>query len=187
MITTRALKKTDWPHVEALFGANGACGGCWCMFWRVPSGGAYWAEHKGAKNRKAFKALVESGAASGVLAFEGRTPVAWASVAPREDFAYFARTRTIPPAVREKTFSVTCFFVARSHRGRGVGAALLSEAIALARRNGAKVLEGYPSAPKSPGKQADAFVHTGLPSMFEAAGFARAAPAGAREVWRIAL
>ena len=21
---------------EELFGANGACGGCWCMFWRLP-------------------------------------------------------------------------------------------------------------------------------------------------------
>jgi hypothetical protein len=24
-----------WPDFEALFGENGACGGCWCMLWRL--------------------------------------------------------------------------------------------------------------------------------------------------------
>jgi hypothetical protein len=23
-----------WPDLEALFGKNGACAGCWCMWWR---------------------------------------------------------------------------------------------------------------------------------------------------------
>ena len=25
-----------WPAFEALFGAAGACMGCWCTHWRVP-------------------------------------------------------------------------------------------------------------------------------------------------------
>jgi GNAT superfamily N-acetyltransferase len=187
MLTARALSKTDWPEIERLFGANGACGGCWCMFWRVPSGGKYWAEAKGEKNRRSFKALVETGAASGVLAFDGKVPVAWASVAPRSDFAYFSRTRTIPPAADERAWSVTCLFVARSHRRRGATKLLLETATDLARSQGARVLEGYPSAPKPKRAQADAFIHTGIPTMFQAAGFKRAAKAGAREVWRIAL
>jgi GNAT superfamily N-acetyltransferase len=187
MIKTRALKPDDWPHVEKLFGKNGACGGCWCMVWRVPSGGKYWTEHKGEKNRKSFKTLVENGKATGVLAFDGDAPVAWASVAPRKDFAYFNRSRTIPPAENEKTWSVTCFFVARGWRNRGVSAALLREAARLAKRSKAKILEGYPSSPKSGERQPDAFIHTGLPVMFEAAGFRRAADAGARAVYRLDL
>lgn len=186
-LTARALKKTDWPHVEALFGANGACGGCWCMFWRAPSGGKYWAQAKGAKNRRSFKSLVETGAATGVLAFDGTAPAAWASVGPRADFAYFNRTRTIPPPAAEETWSVTCFFVAREHRRQGASKVLLDAAVELARKNGARLVEGYPSVPKSKGAQADAFIHTGLPSMFKAAGFRRAQKAGAREVWRFAL
>lgn len=187
MLKARALRRTDWPQIEALFGANGACGGCWCMFWRVPSGGAYWAEAKGDKNRRSFRALVESGAATGVLAFDGRAPAAWASVGPRADFAYFNRTRTIPPAAEERTWSVTCFFVARPYRRRGASQILLAAAKDLARKKGARILEGYPAAPKSNGAQPDAFVHTGLPAMFKAAGFERAAKAGAREIWRAAL
>jgi GNAT superfamily N-acetyltransferase len=187
MIRTRSLTPDDWPHVEALFGKNGACGGCWCMFWRVERGGKFWAEQKGEKNRKSFKKLIEGGKAQGVLAFDGDAPVAWASVAPRADFAYFARSRTIPPAADEKTWSVTCFFVAKDWRNKGVSAALLKEAVKLAKRNKAKVLEGYPSLPKAAGKQPDAFIHTGLPAMFEAAGFDRAADAGARAVYRLTL
>src|SRR5207253_1288830 len=25
-----------WPDLRRLFGANGACGGCWCMWWKLP-------------------------------------------------------------------------------------------------------------------------------------------------------
>ena len=27
---------TRWSDLEELFGERGACGGCWCMFWRLP-------------------------------------------------------------------------------------------------------------------------------------------------------
>jgi hypothetical protein len=29
------LKKKRWSDFEALFGERGACGGCWCMLWRL--------------------------------------------------------------------------------------------------------------------------------------------------------
>ncbi|MEQ1931335.1 MAG: GNAT family N-acetyltransferase [Parvularculaceae bacterium] len=184
MISTRPLRKTDWSHIESLFGANGACGGCWCMFWRVQSGGKYWAAQKGAGNRRAFKKLVETGAATGVLAFDGKAPVGWASVAPRRDFAYFERSRTMPPPADERTWSVTCFFVKREARWRGVAGALLDAAVDYAAGKKARLVEGYPSTVKEGVKAPDAFVHTGVPALFEAAGFNLAAAAGARAVYR---
>lgn len=33
-LTFHPLTPKRWPDVEKLFGARGACGGCWCMFWR---------------------------------------------------------------------------------------------------------------------------------------------------------
>ena len=27
-----------WSDLEQLFGARGACGGCWCMWWRLSAG-----------------------------------------------------------------------------------------------------------------------------------------------------
>ncbi|NWG72285.1 MAG: GNAT family N-acetyltransferase [Parvularculaceae bacterium] len=183
-IAARPLRKADWPLIEELFGDNGACGGCWCMFWRIPKGGAYWDAQKGEGNRRAFRKLVERGAATGVLALDGKTPIGWASVAPRADFAYFDRSRTIPPPADEKTWSVTCFFVKRGWRRRGVAGALLAEAVDYASRKKARLIEGYPAASWDGAKMPDAFVHTGLPSLFEAAGFEFAEAAGARAVWR---
>jgi hypothetical protein len=34
-ITIRPLTPSRWPDLEALFGRNGACNGCWCMYWRI--------------------------------------------------------------------------------------------------------------------------------------------------------
>lgn len=38
-VIVRPLTSDLWPAFEDLFGRNGACNGCWCMFWRV--GAAY--------------------------------------------------------------------------------------------------------------------------------------------------
>jgi predicted GNAT family acetyltransferase len=169
-ITVRPLGTDDWPLIERLFGANGACGGCWCMVWRLPKGGALWTESKGEPNRKAFKRLVVSGRASGVLAFRGETAVGWCSAAPKEDFAYFGRTRALDIDSPPKTWSVTCFFVPSRARGQGVAGALLRGAIELARKGGAAALEGYPVRPPASGeKTAAAFAWTGVPALFTAA------------------
>lgn len=184
----RSLAPNDFKAVEKLFGAAGACGGCWCMYWRVPSTGKYWEEHKGAPNRRAFKRLVESGRATGVLAFDGADAVAWCSVGPRQDFAYLARARKLPPAIDEATWSITCFFIRRDLRNAGLARDMLKTAIALAKKSGGAWLEGYPSTPSKAGARIpDAFAHTGVPSLFEDAGFMLAAKAGARCVYRLKL
>lgn len=59
-ITTRSLAPDDWPVVERLFGANGACGGCWCMSWRVPRRDKLWDNAEGARNKAAFRRLVKA-------------------------------------------------------------------------------------------------------------------------------
>ena len=57
----RPLAPGDWPIIVKLFGDNGACGGCWCMWPRVPRGGKLWDDLKGAKNRDCFRRLVRAG------------------------------------------------------------------------------------------------------------------------------
>ena len=74
-ISVRLLTVGDWPVVSELFGPNGACGGCWCMYWRVPRGGQLWEERKGEPNRRAFMRLVKSGQVHGCLAFAGEEPI----------------------------------------------------------------------------------------------------------------
>jgi hypothetical protein len=38
-LAIRPLTPALWPALVDLFGEKGACGGCWCMYWRI--GNAY--------------------------------------------------------------------------------------------------------------------------------------------------
>jgi GNAT superfamily N-acetyltransferase len=162
------LTPARWPDLEALFGPRGACAGCWCMWWRRSR--AAWRRGKGAGNRRAFRRLVVAGRVPGVLAYAGRDPVGWCAVAPRTDYPALARSRILRPVDERPVWSITCLFVARPWRRRGVSTALLEAAARLARRRGARIVEGYPTDTGSR-PTADTFVFTGLASAFERAGF----------------
>jgi GNAT superfamily N-acetyltransferase len=184
-LQARALRADDWPHLATLFGARGACGGCWCMAWRRPR--REWEAGKGESNRRALKRLVESGRATGCLAFAGDECVGWCSLGPRADFPVLQSMRSLRSDWDEGTWSATCFFIRKDWRGRGVSAALLRAAVALAREIGATRLEGYPVAPApgfERGRMPSAFAWTGLPQVFERAGFrALPDPPGKRPVY----
>ena len=175
--TIRPLASGDWPVIERLFGANGACGGCWCMWWRADKGGKSWHAAKGETNRQRFKALVEGGAVRGMIAFAGDEPVGWCNFGPRPDFPRLDRSRVLQRAAAGPVWSIACFFVKAGWRGRGVAQALLERASAECFARGAAEVEGYPkavAADRGSGKAPAAFVWTGLPAMFAKAGFARA-------------
>lgn len=169
-----------WKDVEQLFGARGACGGCWCMVWRLPK--REWLANKansGAGNRRALKRIVDSGDAPGVLAYAGGEPIGWCAVAPRSVYVALERSRTLKPVDDRPVWSVSCLFIARAWRRQGVAAKLLDAAAKFARARGARIIEGYPVEPYSE-KMPDVFAWTGLKSSFERAGFrevSRHAPA----------
>lgn len=186
-IAVRDLTPDDWPTVRALFGKNGACGGCWCMYWKVPRGGQLWEDVKGAKNQRAFRRLVTSGEQLGCLAFAQEEPVGWCSVGPRASYPRMERSRVLRCDWDEGTWSVPCFYVPARWRGRGVASALLAGAVDLARRHGARVLEGYPVVPKS-AQVPGAFAWTGVPVLFERRGFRDERPSGGpRPIYRLTL
>src|SRR6516164_10552649 len=56
-LTYHPLSPSQWDDFEALFGPRGACGGCWCMVWRLPR--KQWEQQKGDGNRKAMQGLVK--------------------------------------------------------------------------------------------------------------------------------
>lgn len=185
-ITTREIKPADWDALEELFGAKGACGGCWCMVWRSPYAGKAWRERLGEPNRRDLQSLLQSGALHAALAFDAEMPVGWCSVGPRADFPGLQRSRVLKTEWDERTWSVTCFVVKRTHRGRGVSGALLREAIRIAKKRGAKVIEGYPAKvnPEKP-KLPAVFAWTGVPAIFEGAGFTCITPPDARPIYRL--
>jgi GNAT superfamily N-acetyltransferase len=171
-LLVRLLREDDWPVIAELFGANGACGGCWCMWPRVPRGGKLWDECKGERNQQAFRRLVEAGEVHGVLAFAGAQPVGWCSFGPRESFARLDTVRALRHDWAPGTWSIVCFYIRARWRRRGVAGRLLEAATARAFALGARVLEGYPVLPKNPDVPAPAaFAWMGVPALFEAAGY----------------
>lgn len=157
---------------EALFGEKGACGGCWCMLWRLPR--KEFDAQKGEGNRKAMRALVSKGVVPGILAFDGKRAIGWCALASREEYPALARSRVMKPIDDQPVWSVACLFVDRAWRGRGVASALLGAAADFAREMGARILEGYPVDPGGK-KLAAAFAWTGVPAAFERAGFTEVA------------
>jgi len=164
----KPLTPRRWADLEALFGERGACGGCWCMWWRLSR--AEFGKRKGARNKAAFKRIVEDSGVPGVLAYAGGKPVGWCAVAPREQYPALERSRTLARVDEAPVWSVTCLFVARPYRRAGVSVELLKAAAAHARSRGATIVEGYPVEPRTAGMP-DAFAWTGVVTAFRKAGF----------------
>jgi GNAT superfamily N-acetyltransferase len=166
------LTGKTWPAQEKLFGPRGGVEGCWCMWFRQTS-----AQHRGnvgEPNRKAARELARSGAPVGLLAMEGDDAVGWVAVAPREAFRRLERSKIAMPVDPDedlsRVWSVPCFFIHRTARGRGVATELLAGAVEYAARNGAAVLEAYP-VDKSEAKVDASELYHGTLSMFLEAGF----------------
>jgi GNAT superfamily N-acetyltransferase len=166
------LTHDRWSDFEKLFGARGACGGCWCMWWRLTR--SEFELNKGDANRRAMKAIVRSGTVPGILAYDGDEPVGWCSVAPRGDFSALARSRILKPLDDKPVWSVVCFFIKKERRGSGVSTALLRAAVDYVREKDGVIVEGYPVEPKTD-RMPDAFAWFGLVSAFRKAGFAECA------------
>lgn len=183
-MTFHPLTPQRWRDLEKLFGARGACGGCWCMTWRLRR--PQYERQKGLPNKAAFKAIVAAGPAPGVLAYSGAEPVGWCAVAPREIHQRLENSRILARVDQQPVWSVTCFFVAKPFRRAGVSVQLLEAAVAHAVKLGAKIVEGYPVEPKKD-PMPDVFAWTGISSAFRKAGFKEVARRSAtRPVMRFA-
>ncbi|WP_367771723.1 GNAT family N-acetyltransferase [Flavobacterium sp. WC2421] len=163
------LTKKNWNQFVQLFGNNGACGNCWCMYYRLKK--SDFDEGKcNDGNKEAMKELVWDNQPTGILAFYEDIPIAWCAFAPREDFSKLARSRVHKPIDDKLVWSIPCTFIAKKFRRHGVSVALLKGIANYAKTVGIKILEAYPTIPTQE-KLPDSFAWIGLYKSFERAGF----------------
>ena len=163
-LTIRALTPDLWPALEDLFGENGACNGCWCMYWRI--GSAYRQRPRG-KNQAAFREVVTHGPPPGLLAFDGDVAVGWCQLTPRDALPWLDRVWRLQRVDDVPVWSLSCLYVRKGYRKQGVTSALIAAALKAARRAKAPALEAYPfDADESPSASG-----TGYASTFARAGF----------------
>ncbi len=151
------------------------------MYWRI--GPAYRRQAPEA-NQAAFHAIVNDGRPPGLLALSGGTAVGWCQLTPRGDLAWLDRAGKLRRAGDVPVWSISCFYIRKGQRRRGVTAALIDAAIGAAREAGGDILEAYPL--DAAATHSTSF--TGYSSTFRRAGFRTSGRrTAAQRVMRLAL
>lgn len=175
-LTVRALSGETWDAFAGLAARhNGVWGGCWCTFFHTAH------EEKtfdAVDNRTLKQRLVAEGRAHAALVFDGDEAVGWCEYGPPHELPninhrkeYEATTEGLPD------YRLTCFFVDRRYRRKGVSAVALGGALDLIAQAGGGVVEAYPQ--DTGGKKITAsFLYNGTRSLFEQAGFTYLRPKG---------
>jgi GNAT superfamily N-acetyltransferase len=163
-LTIHPLTPNLWPALEDLFGEQGPVSRCWCMHWRI---GNNYLKRPYDANKAAFCELVKSGPPPGLLAFDGDLAVGWCQLTPRDALPWLERTWRLKRVDDVPVWSLSCFYVRKGYRKRGVMSALIAAALEAAQRAGAPALEAYPlDATLTPSASS-----TGYVSTFKRAGF----------------
>jgi len=162
------LSRENWPDLEQLFGEKGACGGCWCMYWRLNN--ITYEAGKGNTNKQRLMKLVESDAPLGVIAYSNDKPVGWCSASPRESLERLKTSRYFKPIDDAEVWSISCLYILPEQRRKGLSAQLIREACLFARDQGAKIIESYPIVPVSE-KVPEVFAWVGFAETFKQVGF----------------
>jgi GNAT superfamily N-acetyltransferase len=169
--SVRPLDESTWPEFARLVERhNGIWGGCWCMSFHAEGVGR---GRTAAQNRSEKESRVREGRAHAALVYDGTTCVGWCQFGPTEELPRIKNQR----AYREELtalpgWRITCFFVDKSYRGKGVASLALEGALREIARLGGGTVESYPDDMEGRSMSAS-FLHNGTVAMFERQGFVR--------------
>jgi GNAT superfamily N-acetyltransferase len=167
--TIRALGPGTWDAFAALAEKhNGVWGGCWCTWFHGESAEK---ESGAAGNRAHKQRLVQAVRAHAALVYDGEVAVGWCEYgAPQELPNIYHRKQVETDDYEPPDYRLTCLFVDRDYRRKGVAAAAVHGALDLIAQAGGGVVEAYPQ--DTQGKKISAsFLYNGTRSLFEKAGF----------------
>jgi hypothetical protein len=166
-LTIRPLTSETWPAFAALAERhNGVFGGCWCTWFQtMPSEKSR--TYDG--NRSLKQRLVDEGRAHAALVMDGDEAVAWAEYGSPDELPniyhrkqYDAELDVLPD------YRITCMFVDKRYRRKGLLSIVLEGALQLIGEAGGGVVEGYPH--DNQGKK-KSVLYNGTRALFERAGF----------------
>ena len=168
-LVVRPLEVATWDAFAALAERhNGVWGGCWCTWFHpdLPGRGESPEGNRAIKER-----LVREGRAHAALVMDGNRALGWCQYGTPEELpGIYHRKEVEAEPYDVPDFRITCFFVDRDHRRRGVSEVALRGALDLIARAGGGVVESYPQ--DTGGNRISAsFLYNGTRSLFEAAGF----------------
>jgi GNAT superfamily N-acetyltransferase len=167
----KPLDETTWPDFAGLAERhNGVWSGCWCMSFHAEGGER---GRTAAERRSAKEARVREGRAHAALVYDGTRCVGWCQFGPTEELPRIKNQKAYREGLTAlPDWRITCFFVDKAYRGKGVADAALEGALREIARHGGGTVESYPEDMEGR-STSSAFLHNGTTSMFERQGFAR--------------
>ena len=177
--TIKALGPGTWHDFADLAGRhNGVWNGCWCTWFHT-----FYADkakdRTAEDNRDLKQQMVSEGRAHAALVFDGDQAVAWCQYgAPDELPNIYHRKEYLAGQDAPPDYRLTCFFVDKKYRRKGVAAVALQGALDLIAQAGGGVVEAYPQDTAEGQKVSAAFLYSATRSTFEQAGFSYDWPKG---------
>lgn len=155
---------------------NGVWGGCWCTWFHRLAGEP---KRTADGNRAHKQELVKDDRAHAALVFDGDEAVAWCQYGTVDELPNIHhRKEWEQTVVVRPDYRITCLFVDRRYRRKGVAATAVQGALALISAAGGGLVESYPHD-LPPGKKASAsHLYNATRSMYERLGFTYSRPKG---------
>ena len=169
--TIKPLNKTTWPDFARLVEKNnGVWGGCWCMAFHEEGVGR---GKTALQNRTEKEHRVREGRAHAALVYDGKEAVGWCQFGPTDELPRIKHKREYQSGLEKlPDWRITCFFVDREYRSKGVTSAALEGALREIARLGGGTVESYPEDVEGR-SVSGSFLYNGAISIFERLGFKR--------------
>jgi GNAT superfamily N-acetyltransferase len=176
----KPLSAATWADFAALVERHhGVWSGCWCMEFH-PEGKA-----RGPQRREQKEARVRRGQAHAALVYDGAVCIGWCQFGSPAELPRIKHLRIYTQGQGElPDWRITCFFVDKDYRGKGVCSAALAGALDEIARLGGGRVESSPED-VADRKVSGSFLYNSRLNMFEQQGFQRLRPLG-KHHWLVA-
>ena len=175
--TTRPLDESTWePFAELVERNNGVYGGCWCI-------GFHSEYQRGVSDPRTLKEeLVRAGRAHAALVFdEDGVAQGWCQFGSPDELGLKHHREYAKDPPPRAGWRITCVFVDKGHRGRGVARAGLEGALVQIAEAGGGLVEAISEV--TAGREAQGrFLFTATAELFEQYGFTKGRQVG-KHAW----
>ena len=173
----KPLDATTWDAYARLLDKHNGCGfgGCWCTWFHTRDG-----RPEGEMGRPWKERLVREGKAHAALVFDGDDAVAWCQYGTPEELPNIHHLKDYEAKRTEELpdYRVTCIFVDRDYRRKGVAGVALRGALDLIAKVGGGIVEGYPQDLPEGKRISSKFLYNVTRSLYAQTGFSYDRPKG---------
>ena len=173
----RPLAADTWAAYAGLAERhNGVWGGCWCTWFHLYPDPP---ERREVGNREFKHLLVENGRTHAAVVFDADEAIAWAQYGTVAELPNIHHRKEWEQGLVDvPDYRITCLFVDRRYRRKGLAAVAVRGALVLIGSAGGGLVESYPHDLPPEKKTSSSFLYNATRTMYEQLGFTFQRPKG---------